>query len=111
MHGPTIYELADENANMTDVQRLTTIYWTLSQVLMFGVPGDVVELGCNAGLTSVYLQMLIDEFDPSRTLHVYDSFAGLPACGPEDRYLHQVSWPFRSGPSRPTSGGGSSGSR
>jgi len=87
--GPTIYDLADENADMSDVERLMTIYWALSQVLVFGVPGDVVELGCNAGLTSVYLRMLIDEFDPSRALHVYDSFAGLPATGPEDRYLRE----------------------
>ncbi|MGH8974903.1 MAG: TylF/MycF/NovP-related O-methyltransferase, partial [Acidimicrobiia bacterium] len=76
-------------ADMIDVERLMTIYWALSQVLVFGVPGDVVELGCNAGLTSIYLQMLIDECDPGRTLHVYDSFAGLPAAGPQDRYLHQ----------------------
>ncbi|HET9771786.1 MAG TPA: TylF/MycF/NovP-related O-methyltransferase [Acidimicrobiia bacterium] len=87
MDGPTIYALAEENPDMSDVERLMTIYWTLSHVLVSGVPGDVVELGCHAGLTSVHLQMLIDEFDPGRVLHVYDSFAGLPPAGPGDRHL------------------------
>ncbi len=40
------------------------------------VPGDVVELGCYVGTTSLYLQRAL--LGGGKTLHVYDSFAGLP---------------------------------
>lgn len=38
------------------------------------IEGDVVELGCNVGTTSVYIQ----EFLKDKEFHVYDSFEGLP---------------------------------
>lgn len=72
---------------MSDVERLVNIYWAVSQVLVFGVPGDLVEVGCHAGGTSVFLRMLLDAFDPERELHVYDSFQGMPDPGPQDAYL------------------------
>ncbi len=56
----------------------------LREALARGVPGDVVELGCNAGLTAVLLQAALRQAAPSRRLHVYDSFAGLPARGAQD---------------------------
>jgi O-methyltransferase len=56
----------------------------LREVLAAGVPGEVVELGCNAGLTAVLLQEVLRREAPSRRLHVHDSFAGLPARGAQD---------------------------
>lgn len=85
----TIYTLAAKNQDMSDIDRLVNIYWVLSQSLYFKVPGQVVELGCNAGLTSVFLRMIMDSRDPERELHVYDSFEGLPAPGPHDTYLEE----------------------
>jgi O-methyltransferase len=79
MDNQIILKLAIENPNMSTVDRLVNIYWAVRQVLTFDVPGDLVELGCNAGGTTVFLQMLIDEFAPLRKLHAYDSFEGLPA--------------------------------
>lgn len=38
--------------------------------------GDIVELGCYVGTTSIHLQKIALQF--GRTLHVYDSFEGLP---------------------------------
>ena len=56
------------------------MYWGLSQALGFRVPGDLVELGCHKGHTSAFLQAVNEaEADPPRQLHLYDSFAGLPA--------------------------------
>jgi O-methyltransferase len=72
---------------MSDVDRLVNIYWAVSHVLLSDLPGDLVELGCNAGRTSVFLQMIIDCYSPLRKLHLYDSFEGLPTPGPEDAYL------------------------
>jgi O-methyltransferase len=46
--------------------------------------GDVVELGCYSGTTSLFLQRLIAKEAPHKVLHVYDSFEGLPAKGEED---------------------------
>jgi len=40
------------------------------------IEGDVVELGCNCGTTSVYLQGVLE--GTNRQLYLYDSFEGLP---------------------------------
>ena len=44
---------------------------------VMNVPGDVVELGCNVGMTSSYIKRLINCEAKGKTLHVYDSFEGL----------------------------------
>jgi O-methyltransferase len=72
---------------MCDADRLVNLYWAVSSVLVAGVEGAIVELGCNAGRTSVFLQMLIDHFAPERELHLYDSFEGLPTPGADDAFL------------------------
>jgi O-methyltransferase len=64
---------------MTNVEQRMNLYHLASQVLAYGVPGDLVELGCNEGESSALIQRVIDEYDPSRRFHVYDSFQGLPA--------------------------------
>lgn len=50
----------------------------------FSVQGDVVELGSNVGMTSSFLQRLLDRSMVDKTLHVYDSFEGLPGKTAED---------------------------
>jgi O-methyltransferase len=82
-----IFEIAERNCWMSDIDRLVNLYWAVGQALHFGVEGDVVEIGCHAGGTSAFLQMLIDNFAPGRTLHLYDSFQGVPEPGPKDAYL------------------------
>lgn len=89
MDNLVIRQLAAENDDMGCLDRLVNIYWALDQVLAFGVPGDIVEVGCNAGRTSVFLQMLNQRGPRSRELHVYDSFQGLPAPGPQDAFLNE----------------------
>jgi O-methyltransferase len=87
MDNAVIHALAARNPEMGDVDRLVNLYWAVSSVLVAGVEGAIVELGCNAGRTSVFLQMLIDDFAPGRELHLYDSFQGLPVPGAYDPYL------------------------
>jgi O-methyltransferase len=48
------------------------------------VEGDVVEFGCYAGTTSLFLQRFINMHKLPRVLHVYDSFEGLPPKRGED---------------------------
>jgi O-methyltransferase len=66
------------SGSMTNVEKRMNLYHFVSQVLAYGVPGDLVEVGCNKGQSSTLIQKIIDEFDPTRRLHVYDSFEGLP---------------------------------
>jgi O-methyltransferase len=78
MDNSIILKLTMDNPNATGVDRLVNIYHLLSQILVFKVPGAIIELGCNEGKTSLFLRMIIDHFAPDRELHVYDSFQGLP---------------------------------
>ncbi len=50
------------------------------------ISGDVVEFGCYIGTTSLFLRRMLDAHDQSgsKQLHVYDSFAGLPAKTSQD---------------------------
>jgi len=48
------------------------------QVLQAGVAGDVVELGCYIGTTTLFLRRLLDAYHADKQLYAYDSFAGLP---------------------------------
>ncbi|MBP2471865.1 O-methyltransferase [Crossiella equi] len=81
--------LATQNQGMSNLERLNAIYWGLSSTLIHRVPGAVVELGCNQGLTSVWLAQIIQDFAPERELHLFDSFEGLPELGEQDAYLRK----------------------
>ncbi|HKX72421.1 MAG TPA: TylF/MycF/NovP-related O-methyltransferase [Candidatus Saccharimonadales bacterium] len=59
-------------------QELVVIVRECQNVFSKGVDGDIVELGCYVGTTSLFLQRLILQFASQKALHVYDSFAGLP---------------------------------
>ena len=54
----------------------------LQQVLAKNIAGDVVELGCYKGDTSILFQQELQKTD--KTLWLYDSFAGLPEKTRED---------------------------
>jgi O-methyltransferase len=93
MDNQIIFDLAADNVDMGDIDRLVNIYWALSSVLVQDVPGAVVEVGCNVGKTSVFLRKIMDHFAPGRALHVYDSFEGLPPPGENDAYLKEGECP------------------
>lgn len=50
------------------------LYHLVNEVLAYDVPGDVVELGPYLGQSAALLGKVIDEYEPRRTLHVYDAF-------------------------------------
>lgn len=56
---------------------------------MMGVAGDVVEMGCYKGHTSIYIQSLLSTLESlslrtNTSFHVYDSFEGLPDSSNQD---------------------------
>jgi O-methyltransferase len=64
---------------MTTVEQRLNMFHLLGGVLTFGVPGDVVELGSHGGSSAALFQLVLDQFDPARRLHVYDAFVRPPA--------------------------------
>ena len=66
-------------SDQVDEVELRQILAMFGDVLRRKVSGDVVELGCYVGTTSLFLQRMILDDDTGRVLHVYDSFEGLPA--------------------------------
>ncbi len=65
-------------------EQVATILHELSHVVEHGIDGTVVEFGCYIGTTSLFVRRVLDELDPERPFHVYDSFEGLPAKSTED---------------------------
>ena len=64
--------------DQVDKTELRVILSLLDSVLKRDIPGDIVELGCYEGTTALFLQRVNKAHPGNRTLHVYDSFAGLP---------------------------------
>jgi O-methyltransferase len=67
-----------------DKRRLNILLKSLEAVIDNDIEGDVVEFGCFIGTTSLFLRRMLDELNSSKTLHVYDSFVGLPDKTIED---------------------------
>jgi O-methyltransferase len=42
------------------------------------IAGDVCELGCNCGTTSLFIKRYLNAANSQKRLHCYDSFQGLP---------------------------------
>jgi len=67
---------------MVNKNQINILCELLENVITTGIEGNIVELGCNCGTTSVYLQALLE--DTGRKLYLYDSFEGLPEKRNED---------------------------
>jgi O-methyltransferase len=66
-------------SDQINARELAVILRECQKVLNNGVRGDIVELGCYVGTTSLFLQRLCLKTAQGKVLHVYDSFAGLPS--------------------------------
>lgn len=69
---------------MANVEARMNVFHLASQCAAYQVPGDFIELGCNAGESSLVIQKVIHTFAPDRKLHCFDSFEGLPDVKGED---------------------------
>lgn len=79
-----IGELCNKNRSMLNLEKGLNLYHLLRQTLLLGIPGEVVELGSYRGLTAILMQKTLLSADSSKTLHIFDSFQGLPSKNPED---------------------------
>lgn len=65
-------------SDQVDARELGALLRELEKVLRSGAVGNVVEFGCYVGTTSLFIRRLLDAYDFTGELHVYDSFMGLP---------------------------------
>lgn len=67
-------------------ESLHVVLESLNAVIDDYIEGDIVELGCYRGTTSLFIERLLKVQDQRfRSFHVYDSFEGLPEKSPEDK--------------------------
>lgn len=64
---------------------LEVIWREFETAIRQNIPGHIVEFGCYAGTTSLFIRRLLTAHtQTAREFHVYDSFAGLPEKTPQD---------------------------
>jgi O-methyltransferase len=61
-----------------DNTRIFILLNNLCNVLESGIEGDIVELGCYMGKTSILISQVLNFYKSSKKFYVYDSFEGLP---------------------------------
>mgnify|MGYP006437459921 FL=1 len=71
-------------SNMVIEEQVRTMLEELQSILQEGIEGDVVEMGCHMGTSSLFLQRLLKIYESDKAFHVYDSFEGLPKQTRED---------------------------
>ncbi len=72
-----------DNTGQITEKEISVIKRELSTVLLKKIEGDVVELGCFFGTTSIHISRILMNY-PEREFYVYDSFEGLPEKVKED---------------------------
>lgn len=75
-------EIPEPISPMINLGQAKYIIKNLSTVLH--LPGDIVELGCNIGTTTLYMQKFLNMIGSDKKIHVYDSFEGLPDKSDKD---------------------------
>lgn len=63
---------------MVTEDNIRIILANLKKVLDNRIEGDIVELGCHMGTTSLFIQRALEYYKSDKKFYVYDSFEGLP---------------------------------
>lgn len=71
-------------SDQVDAAELRVILRELETLLRRNKKFSIVEFGCFAGTTSLFIRRLCDAYGYEGQYHVYDSFAGLPAKTSQD---------------------------
>ena len=72
-------------SGMVSENHVRVVLTNLKKVLDDNIEGDIIELGCNVGTTSLFIQKLLDCYKSKKKFHVYDSFEGLPEKDNKDK--------------------------
>jgi O-methyltransferase len=64
----------DTSVDMNSIEQRINYYHLLNSVILDGVAGEVVELGCFTGQCALIFQKVIELNSSERQLHLYDSF-------------------------------------
>lgn len=72
-------------SDQVDRAELRVVLSELETQLKAGNVGAVVEFGCYAGTTSLFIRRLLDAYHSNAEFHVYDSFVGLPPKSSQDQ--------------------------
>lgn len=79
--------IAESHKPLSDqvtTDQIEVVLTELERVLSAAIPGEIVELGCYVGTTSMFVRRLLDARKENRAFHVYDSFQGLPEKSAQD---------------------------
>ncbi len=75
------YSLISDQVKKSEIK---IILECVSEVLEQNIAGDIVEMGCYKGTTSLFIARLLKELKSNKKLYLYDSFMGLPARTSQD---------------------------
>ncbi len=75
--------------DMASIESRMNLFHLATQVLLMKVEGEFVEIGCNAGESTVILKKILQEKDPGRKLYAFDSFRGVPDSGKDDEGVYK----------------------
>lgn len=71
-------------SDQVEQRELRVLLIQLETLLRKGNTGAIVEFGCYAGTTSLFIRRLLDYYQLPNEFHVYDSFSGLPPKTTQD---------------------------
>lgn len=75
------HPIISDQVSKDELQKIVDLF---GEIIRRDISGNVVELGCYTGTTSLFLQRMIEAEGQKRRLFVYDSFDGLPAKTSQD---------------------------
>ncbi len=85
---PYSLKVSDEYNNlMMTHEGMLNIYWLVYLIIQSGIEGDVVEIGCYDGMTSILISNVIRIHNSNKKLYLYDSFEGLQDFSEYDQNL------------------------
>ncbi len=79
-------------SGMVTKEQVTLILDNLDKTLSSNIEGDIVELGCNVGTTSIFIRKLLDTYHSNKKFHIYDSLEGLPPKLKEDESNSKIQY-------------------
>jgi len=71
-------------SGMMGKNQIYGVLFFIKQVIDNNIEGDIVELGCNVGTTSIFIKKFLEVYGSDKKYHVYDSWEGLPKKVKED---------------------------